>query len=632
VLTRTTPARHPLVGQVQELVNGVHRLAHDAGRRDIAAQLESEAQRYRSPETTVVVVGQAKRGKSALVNALLDAPGLLPVDADVATSIRLVVTAGEAGASVTRETDAGEVETIEVPLGELAAWATERGNPGNERRVHTVSVRHSHQLLAGGLVLIDTPGVGGLESGHTEVTLATLAVADALLFVIDPSSPITAPELAFLERATHRIDTVIVVLTKTDAFRGWPDILDDDRALIARHAPRFAAAPIVPVSSRMAEVALRAEIEGREGLAARARTDSRISDLVDELDRRVLHRNAGVRLANLLRVGERALATVEEAERTRVEASQGGSRLADELEVEQARLRTVTERSSRWRVELDVALRQLGLDFDTELEWAITTLDRSYEQRIGRASPEELAALDEELATTLGALWVNINLYLRDRLLGISAELIANLELEGIELEPTDLAMPDRLGELLEQARAAVPAEDAAARLMNYYPAIFAGSGVSMAAGFLAPMGVSIGAGPLVLLSGAAVAGMLALRRSASRKSRSVREATKLVKAALPHARSTIAKQFARQLIDVRRGIEDQVGRSLEERRRQIEATVREQQQVLRQDLAQRQQVQAEAEARLVRLDALRTQARALLAELAPSVRTELPRDHAHLS
>ena len=41
-----------------------------------------------------MVVGETKRGKSSLINALLEHPGLLPVDSDVATSTHIEVVAG----------------------------------------------------------------------------------------------------------------------------------------------------------------------------------------------------------------------------------------------------------------------------------------------------------------------------------------------------------------------------------------------------------------------------------------------------------------------------------------------------------------------------------------------------------
>jgi hypothetical protein len=136
---------------------------------------------------------------------------------------------------------------------------------------------------------------------------------------------------------------------------------------------------------------------------------------------------------------------------------------------------------------------------------------------------------------------------------------------------------------------------------------------------------LAIGGGPLVLISGAAMAGMFGVRRSIARRTKSVRESTRVLKTALPHARGTIAKQFARSLIDVRRVIEDEIGRRLDARRRDIEQVVREHQELLRDDTARRQQVKAEAEQRLAQLDRLRASADELLRELATGDRHRSP-------
>src|SRR5690606_1287832 len=59
---------------------------------DLIAQYDAEAangiQRLRvtrPDKPTVVIVGEAKRGKSSLLNALINVPGLSPVDTRVAT-------------------------------------------------------------------------------------------------------------------------------------------------------------------------------------------------------------------------------------------------------------------------------------------------------------------------------------------------------------------------------------------------------------------------------------------------------------------------------------------------------------------------------------------------------------------
>ena len=84
---------------------------------------------------------------------------------------------------------------------ELRRWVTERGNPDNRLNVEQVEVRLPHPLLERGIVLIDTPGIGGLNAAHAAATLAFLPVADALVFVTDASAELTAPELEFLASA-----------------------------------------------------------------------------------------------------------------------------------------------------------------------------------------------------------------------------------------------------------------------------------------------------------------------------------------------------------------------------------------------------------------------------------------------
>ena len=62
---------------------------------DAGAEL-AELRRRQVTRPSVVLVGETKRGKSSLVNALLGVPGLSPVDAAVATDTYLHFTPGPA--------------------------------------------------------------------------------------------------------------------------------------------------------------------------------------------------------------------------------------------------------------------------------------------------------------------------------------------------------------------------------------------------------------------------------------------------------------------------------------------------------------------------------------------------------
>lgn len=73
-------SEHAFERAVEELIVEVGRIGRELGMAGLAASLIG-ATRPDRPVATVVVAGAAGRGKTALVNALIDRPGLLPVGA-----------------------------------------------------------------------------------------------------------------------------------------------------------------------------------------------------------------------------------------------------------------------------------------------------------------------------------------------------------------------------------------------------------------------------------------------------------------------------------------------------------------------------------------------------------------------
>ncbi|MGH3898529.1 MAG: dynamin family protein, partial [Pseudonocardiaceae bacterium] len=211
------------------------------GRSDLDARLHQARARLLDERIRVLVVGEFKQGKSLLVNGLVRAP-VCPVHDDVATSVPTVVRHADAPvAALVRVLDSesadelseGRTERVEVPIEKLAEYVAEHGNPGNQQRWNHAEIGIPRRLLEGGLELVDTPGVGGLNSVHGAATMAALPSADAVLLVSDASQEYTRPELEFLRQAGKVCPNVACVLTKIDLYPEWRRIAELDRGHLA---------------------------------------------------------------------------------------------------------------------------------------------------------------------------------------------------------------------------------------------------------------------------------------------------------------------------------------------------------------------------------------------------------------
>jgi len=189
------------------------------GRDEHCAALRMLAARLAQSRLQLAVLGQFKRGKSSLLNALLGHE-VMPVGVLPATAIPVFIAGG--AALHLRVTDrSGSVEDYRLENdaalhSALAARVTEEANPGNRLGIARVEVTLPAPLLECGMVLIDTPGVGSTFRHNTEAAMAALPECDAAILVVSPDPPITEVELAYLGRIREAATSLIVVLNKVD--------------------------------------------------------------------------------------------------------------------------------------------------------------------------------------------------------------------------------------------------------------------------------------------------------------------------------------------------------------------------------------------------------------------------------
>lgn len=367
-----------------ELVDLTLKAAHAYQRPDLATRLQQTRARLADPDVRVLVVGEFKQGKSQLVNALVNAP-VCPVDDDIATAVPTVVKHAETTVvTLVREGAPGAApQRTEVAVAQLAEYVSEAGNPGNRARLTYAEIGLPRKLLAGGLVLVDTPGVGGLGSAHGAATMSALPSADAVLLVSDTAQEYTGPELEFLDAAMKLCPNVACVLTKTDLYPHWRRIMELDRLHLRDAGVR---AEVFPVSSTL-------RLQAAKTKDTALMDESGFRELVDFLLRRVVarsddldRRSAGqdvLVVAEQLGSGMRAeLAVQEDPERL--------EGLVAELTRAKGRADELKQRSSRWQVTLNDGVQDLQSDIDYDLRDRLRSIGREAEQLVDDADPAEV--------------------------------------------------------------------------------------------------------------------------------------------------------------------------------------------------------------------------------------------------
>ncbi|RSN36763.1 dynamin [Amycolatopsis sp. WAC 04169] len=377
-----------------------------------AAKWVEDIRKARPKKPSVVVVGETNRGKSSLVNALLSMPGLSPVDADVATATYLVFEHAEQWSA--QACYPGQLAPVPINLNDLIHWVSAAHElPEGQIPPRYVEVSGPVPLLER-VSIVDTPGVGGLDSMHGELAKEAAAGATALLFVVDSSSPFTAQELQFLQDMGERVETVLFALTKTDQFRGWREVLEADRRLLAEHAPRFADAVFHPVSARMFETAAKAP---NEQMAMMLREKAGIAALQGALQEMLVGRSAMLGEANTLRALSSALGELKAKLQAESRALSAGEAEAEQLRQRRDDLTTERRSSTRgWQLKLRAEIQRTRVEVGHETSRQMRDASTHFRQRIDGAKRDELAALPQQVDIALQTTSQRISMLLSQRL------------------------------------------------------------------------------------------------------------------------------------------------------------------------------------------------------------------------
>lgn len=265
---RSRPALDALLQDLTEVVDPAS-----------ARTVRNLVERWARGRVRVLLLGEAKRGKSTVGNALLRRE-VLPAGVVPLTAVTTIVRPGSPERVRARLRD-GTTRIGEIA--DLAGLVTEAGNPGNGLGVHEVIVTVASALPHGSVELIDTPGVGSVLAHNTAEAEIAMESMDVAVLVLTADPPISAAERDLLSRVHSRAARTFVVLNKIDQLEPAERAVAEGftRQVIAE-AVNGAAVPLITVSARDA---VRAAVTSDEALWRDSGLDTLTTVLRRQLDR-----------------------------------------------------------------------------------------------------------------------------------------------------------------------------------------------------------------------------------------------------------------------------------------------------------------------------------------------------------
>lgn len=224
------------VRELTESLDELLKMSREINLTNTASSIEETLEKARAEHFEVAIVGEFKRGKSTLINAMLGQE-VLPADVLPATATLNRVTYSEEP-YVQVDYKNGKSERVDIDRLEDYVTKLTSESEKTAESVKEATVYYETEFCKNNVDIIDTPGLNDDEQ-MTNVTLSILPKIDAAVFVISANSPFSQFEKEFLEKKmlTSDVGRIIFVVNCFGTFSQEDEqkIVETVRARIAKY-------------------------------------------------------------------------------------------------------------------------------------------------------------------------------------------------------------------------------------------------------------------------------------------------------------------------------------------------------------------------------------------------------------
>lgn len=197
-----------------DLIKTVTPLLKQCGKEDEINKIAKSHDLATNSPTSILVCGEFKRGKSTFMNALIGR-NLCATDTEICTAVVSVIKYGEKEKVIRYFGDFVNAKSEEISIEQLEKFTV--GSAEEIDNTFYVEIELPIPILKDGWVIIDTPGVGGLDPRHAILTNYFLPRADVTLFMTDVNEPLSTTELDFFKNKVLPYSKLFaVIVNKAD--------------------------------------------------------------------------------------------------------------------------------------------------------------------------------------------------------------------------------------------------------------------------------------------------------------------------------------------------------------------------------------------------------------------------------